>query len=357
MKILVRSPNWIGDQILSYPFFHYLRQAHPSAKITAVCVPWVEDVQFRNLVDDVHVLPRSMRSGFANRMRHLEECARELREKGPWDLGILLPNSLSSAWIFYRAGVKLRRGYAKDGRGFLLNQKISQSQLERIHRSEAYAGLLPARGKNLSGDVKYFWGVPPQTDKDELDPGIPPVVERFDVEKAWKPQEMIAPPEGPYWVLAPGSVAESRRYPAERYAALAREIARERGWPGLVVGGAQEAPLAQELCSDRTLGLKDFTARGPIPSLSRVFAQAKFTVTNDSGLAHVAALCGSRVQIVWGAGNPKITEPLGPGRVRTLFNPVSCWPCERNTCALPAPKTLQCLKGISPESVWEEIKR
>ena len=29
-KILIRAPNWIGDQILAYPCFQYLRAGYPS---------------------------------------------------------------------------------------------------------------------------------------------------------------------------------------------------------------------------------------------------------------------------------------------------------------------------------------
>ena len=54
--ILVRAPNWIGDQVLAFPFFHHLRKAYPKAHIAAVCVPWVENVQFKTLVDEVIVL-------------------------------------------------------------------------------------------------------------------------------------------------------------------------------------------------------------------------------------------------------------------------------------------------------------
>ena len=57
-KILIRAPNWIGDQILAYPCFQYLRAGYPTAQITAVCQPWVASVQFRHLVDEVYVLPQ-----------------------------------------------------------------------------------------------------------------------------------------------------------------------------------------------------------------------------------------------------------------------------------------------------------
>jgi heptosyltransferase-2 len=350
--LLVRAPNWIGDQILAYPFFHYLRAAHPRARITVACLPWVEAVQFRDLIDDVHVLPRPDRPGLRSKLETAELAARELKEKGPWDVGYCLPNSLSSAWVFFRAGVKERRGYAADGRGVLLNPGLSWEKRKSTHRSEDYVGLLPPEAQPKKKPVREFWGVPPEND---LDPGIPGVVERFDPRKAWPEASPIEPPEEPYWVLAPGSQAESRRWPLEAFAALAREILSERGWRGVIVGGPSETGAAMQLTSDRSIGLIDMTAKGSVAANSRIFERAKFTVSNDSGLAHVAALCGSPVQVVWGAGDPKRTEPLGPGRVRVIFNPVECWPCERNHCALPPGRKIECLRGIQPDAVWKEI--
>ena len=143
----------------------------------------------------------------------------------------------------------------------------------------------------------------------------------------------------------------------ENFANLARKIAAETGWTGIVVGGVSEAPHRSETLRGPELKLMDFTAQGSVASLWPVFAGAKFTVSNDSGLAHVASICGSPVQIVWGAGDPKRTEPLGPGRVRVLFNPVDCWPCERNSCSQPEGLKLACIRGIDSANVWEEMKR
>jgi lipopolysaccharide heptosyltransferase II len=351
--ILVRAPNWIGDQILAYPFYYYLRAAYPRAQITIACLPWVEAVQFRNLVDAVHVLPRADRPGLRARFETAELAASELKAIGPWDVAYCLPNSLSSAWIQYRAGAKERRGYALDGRGWLLQPGLSWEKRHSMHRSEDYVGLLPAEFQPKKKPVREFWGVPPEND---LDPGIPGVVQRFDPQAAWPGTTQTEPPQEPYWVLAPGSQAESRRWPLEAYAALAREILSSRGWRGVIVGGPAEASAAMQLTSDRSIGLIDLTARGSVASNAKIFEHAKFTVSNDSGLAHVAALCGSPVQVVWGAGDPKHTEPLGPGRVRVIFNPVECWPCERNFCQLPEGRKIECLRGIQPDAVWKEIQ-
>jgi heptosyltransferase-2 len=352
-RILVRAPNWIGDQILAYPFFHFLRQAYPRAQIISVCVQWVQDLQFRNLIDRVVVLPRTVNESLWERWKVQESGAEQLRGQGRYDLAIALPNSLSSAWLLYRAGARARRGYSLEGRRLLLNEPVVWDETSSRHRAQAYVDLLPARARP-SREVRWFFGIPTEN---ELDPRIPGVVPGFPAREAWPGFTPMTPPEEPYWVLAPGATAESRRWPTSYFAALARRVRSETGWTGLVVGGPKEAPMAHELCGDPSLGLRDWTARGPVPTLSEVFARAKFTLTNESGLAHVAAVCGSFVQIVCGAADPKRTTPLGPGRVQVAINPVECWPCERNTCAQPAVTKIQCLTGIRPETVWEEIQR
>jgi len=361
-KILIRSPNWIGDQILSYPFFYHLRKAYPKSQIAVSCVPWVRDVQFRNLINEVYVLPRPENPSLLAKWKALELGAEALRKEGPWDLGICLPNSFSSAWLLYRAKVARRRGYSADGRGFLLHESLPWTKGDPIsmgkqvsHRSEAYAQLLPREIQPIP-NAQEFWGVYPLN---ELDPKIPGVLNTFEVEKEW-PQgpdsNVMSPPAEKYWVLAPGTTAESRRWPASQFATLARRVADETGWTGVIVGGAAEGEVAKSLTENSSLKLLDWTAKGVVTSYSKIFQQAQFTVCNDSGLAHLASLCGSSVYVVWGAGNPKRTEPIGPGKVNVIMNPVECWPCESNICSQVPQKRLGCLKGISADDVWKEIK-
>ena len=359
-RILIRSPNWIGDQVLAYPFFYYLREMYPSAHIAVSCVTWVESVQFLHLVDEVIPLAPlfvarmedSVLPMWVQKARALERSAVRLRERGPWDLGICLPHSFSSAWLMFRSNVTQRVGYRSDGRGFLLHQAIDGDPSHSGHRSETYVRLLLDHRLNKK-PVTEFWGVPPAHD---LDPGIPGVQQSFPVEKAWPNVEPLSPPSQPYWVLAPGSNADSRRWSIEKFAQLAQKVSSQKGWTGVIVGGVAERPAAARLMEDPSLKLIDWTGRGSVATYWKVFRNAKVSVCNDSGLAHVAALCGSAVQIIWGAGDPKKTEPLGPGRVRILFSPVECWPCESNVCDQLKEKNLECLKNIQPEAVWEEIQ-
>ncbi|MEK6704436.1 MAG: glycosyltransferase family 9 protein [Bdellovibrionota bacterium] len=343
-KILIRSPNWIGDQVLAYPFFHMLRKSQSQAHIVVACLPWVEALQYRDLVDEVHVLDKPASIGFFHRFDSVESGARRLRKMGPWDLGIAMPRSFSTAWLLFRSSVKHRRGYKGDGRGLLLNDALEWQPHSKSHRATAFAALVPGHEPGSN---------PPE----------PVITDRFDFERSWFGLTFLEPPDFPYWVLAPGSVAESRRWPVDRFIELAKIIYAETGWKGLVVGGAAEASLASLMLGEalHKNELLDWTARGRVSSYASVFRNAKFTVSNDSGLAHVASLCGSPVQIVWGAGDPRMTAPIGPGKVKITCNPIECWPCEQNTCPI-ASQTVSndgknaCLKGIKASMVWNDIK-
>jgi heptosyltransferase-2 len=353
--ILVRAPNWIGDQVLAFPFFYHLRRAYPAAKIVSVCVPWVVDIQFQTLIDEVIPLEKSRPgSGLLEKFRHLDAEAKRVGSLRGWDLGISLPNSFSAAWLLYRAGVKRRRGYISEGRGWLLNEK-QRAPGEAFgihHRAQAYLDLLPEEVRPKR-EIREFWGVLPEN---ELDDPIPGELEKFDADRYW-PASRIEKPSGRYWVLAPGATADSRRWPLDYFIALARKISEATNLTGVIVGGPKEAPLAERLAQFEELRLVDRTARGPIPRLTELLGGAEFTVTNESGLAHVASLCGSFTQIVCGAADPRRTKPIGPGMVQVSLNSVDCWPCERNVCLQPAENQIQCLKGIKPETVWEEIRR
>ncbi len=350
-KILVRAPNWIGDQLLALPFFYFLRQAYPHAEITVSCVPWVQSIQFKNWVDRVIPLTQPEGNDLWSKFRAWESSARTLRKYGPFDLGICLPQSFSSAWILARARVSKRRGYHADGRGFLLNEGLEGRNLESLHRSEEYVQLLSREIPN-PGSVRDFWGVPPEN---PLDDGIPGVLSEFDPAAAWPEVVPIDPPIEKYWVLAPGSMAESRKWSEAAWVGLARKVSQETSYKGLIVGGSLESPLAQRLSQDSSLRLEDWTHRGVASSYWKIFRRAQFSVCNDSGLAHLASLCGSQIQVVWGAGRVQKTRPIGPGSVRLTVNPTECWPCERNECLRVAGQKLECLSGISPEAVWKEI--
>jgi heptosyltransferase-2 len=339
-RILVRAPNWIGDQILAYPFFQHLRARYPDSWITVVCTEWVRDIQFKGLVDEVRILPRTREDSFWKSARNLLRFSAEIKSAGPWDLGISLPNSFGSALFLKLAGARRRRGYAADGRSFLLNEVVPFGRGSDLHRSRAYLNLLTPEGLPSFGADEY-WTKGPERD--------------FDPYLHWPEIDPIEPPFEPYFVVAPGSNAESRRWSINHFETFIETMGSRYKMKAVVVGGRAEKELAKELLRRGVL-IEDYTARGWVAAHWKLFRGASFTICNDSGLAHVAALCGSRVQIVWGAGDPARTLPIGPGPVRMKTNPVSCWPCERNQCRFQDSRLNQCLQGITGDVLFEEVE-
>ncbi len=333
-RILVRAPNWIGDQVMAFPFFYKLRQQNPNAWIAVVCTEWVRDLQFIGLVDEVFVIPKRKRKGFFSSMGWIIKTAKRIKKIGPWDQGWILPNSFGSAALFKLAKVKFLTGYAVDARSFLLNNAVQWDGNPHIHRSQSYLNLIPGESRN---DVAL-------------------IAKNFDPIKYWAAVAPQSAPDGDYFVVAPGATAVSRRWFAESFRDLILQIQKRYGWQCVVVGGPAEKKIADWL---KTQGVRidDRVGQGSVASLWRVFRSAKVTITNESGLSHVSALCRSPVQIVCGAADPKRTHPIGPGKYSVYTNPVECWPCERNTCSQTGSKYLQCLRGIRPEQVLDLVEK
>jgi heptosyltransferase-2 len=339
-RILVRSPNWIGDQVLAFPFYRTLRERYPEAWIAVVCTEWVRDIQFRGLVDEVFVLPKRKEDSTFHAFKKIWNFAKSLKQKGPWDLGITLPNSFGSALLMYLCGAKNRRGYVADARGFLLNEKIEWNPSHEIHRSQAYLNLLADEGLP-SHQAQDYWKFSGDS--------------RFDPIRYWPDILPIEPPKVPYFIVAPGATADTRRWSAEQFSSFIGQATRKFGLKAVIVGGNAEKVIAAKFFKDGVLA-EDYTGRGWVAAHWKLFREAKFTVCNESGLAHVAALCGSPVQIICGAADPRRTKPIGPGSVQVKVNPVECWPCEKNICQFQDERKNQCLVGITPTQIIEEVE-
>ena len=335
-RLLVRAPNWIGDQVMAYPFFSQLRKNYPQAWIGVVCTEWVKDIQFRGFVDEVFILPKFRRKSLLNSYRSIRRISEELKQKGPWDLGLLLPNSFGSALLFHLAKVKSIRGHQADLRGYFLTEKLIWNPDPSIHRAETYLNLLKQDSESLEPVKEYF--------------------NKFDPVRHWPEVIPFEFPRDRYVVIAPGATADSRRWSAEKFSALIEQIYSKWGYRSVVVGGPAEKSIAEEFIK-KELPVIDFTGKGSVSSLWKIFQNSQFIVCNESGLAHVASLCGTKVLIVCGAADPKRTKPVGPGPVQVITNTtVSCWPCEKNTCQYQGAQKNQCHEGIQVSQVIEKIE-
>jgi len=346
-RILVRAPNSIEDQILSFPFFGSLRQNHPNAWISVVCSERTKHFQFRRLVDDVVVLPSLRSRGLFSSMRAIYQAAKQLRELGPWDYGVLVPNSFGSALLFRLAKVKKIRGYAVDGRSVLLHEKLKWQVGHRSNQTQFSSGYM--RGKTHRAQV-YLDLVPPlgraQTPENWA--------KRFDPVEQWPDFSPIEPPEDRYFVVAPWDRYETKRWPIERFAEFAMQLQEATGWRPLLI--AEEKSVSARFKALMRTPFVDYVAAAPVPAFWKVFERAQLTVCNDSFFAHVASLCRSKVQVIGGGFDPVATRPIGPGQVIFYTNPVICWPCASKNCSQVGTHRLSCLTETSVQNALDQCR-
>lgn len=100
-------------------------------------------------------------------------------------------------------------------------------------------------------------------------------------------------PAGPYALLIPGSAPHrpEKRWPADRYGALAQLLLRE-GLRPVIAGGKAESPLAATI-RDRCPAALDLTGHTDLFGLAGLARHATVAVGNDTGPTHMAAALGT----------------------------------------------------------------
>lgn len=112
-------------------------------------------------------------------------------------------------------------------------------------------------------------------------------------------------------MLHPGAGGRRKRWPAERFAEIARRLA-GRGCAIAVTQGAADEDAVATLC--RALGnvpvriLADLA----LPDLATELAEASLFVGNDSGITHLAAMLGIPTLAIFGPYDPVYWSPIGP---------------------------------------------
>ncbi|MFC4464181.1 glycosyltransferase family 9 protein [Streptomyces xiangluensis] len=124
-------------------------------------------------------------------------------------------------------------------------------------------------------------------------------------------------------VVHPGADAAARRWPKERFAAVALELYRG-GHDVVVTAGGGEEALARfvateaELPSAAVLG-----GAGDVPfdQLAALVARARCVVVGDTGLAHLATALGTPSVVLFGPVTPRLWGPPADPRHRVLWHP------------------------------------
>jgi ADP-heptose:LPS heptosyltransferase len=160
-----------------------------------------------------------------------------------------------------------------------------------------------------------------------------------------------APPQDPaLTLLHPGAASEARRWPADRWATVAR-AERAHGRRVILSGSAAELPLARRIAAAAQLPAGAIRAgEGDLGDLAALVARAGRVVCGDTGVAHLATALRVPSVVLFG---PTAPSAWGPPRDRPWHRVV--W---RGAVGDPhAARVDGGLARIQPQDVLAELAR
>lgn len=332
-RILVVLPNWYGETLFATPFLRLLRQQQPEAFLATLGSPRCREVLAHHpgldaIIDyDERGTHRSLLAKW--------RLARQLRRER-FDAAFILRRSLSRTVFVALAGIPTRVGTANPKTGWLLTHR-APTPVAPLHKASTYLPLLEAVGLSaVPGPYEYTVTALERRQARE----------RLAAERA----------DGrPLVVLHPGANWAHKRWPPERFAALADRLIASRGAQVAVTGGPDDAPLAEAITGQMRQRALVLTGRTTLRELGAVLGEAALVVANDTGVLHLAAALGRPVVALFGPTSPRLTGPLGdPARTIVLHHP-DC--CPRVPCTRPHHPAHPGMAAISVEEVYEAAVR
>jgi heptosyltransferase-2 len=337
MKILVRAPNWIGDAVMSIPALRALRELFPDANVTLYTKQWAEGIfQDAPFIDRILTV-QNTGSGFWETVSE----AKRVRA-GRYDLAILFTNSFQTAAVARIAGVKRRVGYSREGRGILLSDPIKPPVWEQDrHQSFYYLNLIEETARRMGLDLAH--GIEHSVDLLLINDERRVKARRILVESGLDL-------ERPTVAFGTGSTnSAAKRWGEAKFAALADLLVTDASANVILLGSKQEVEISARVAALSNADVVDLTGMTDLATAAAILSEIDLFVSNDMGLAHVAAAVGTKALVIFGPTNDVNTRPLG-SHAAVIRHPVECSPCMLRQC----PIDHRCMVRISPESVFQK---
>ncbi len=303
-RILVRSSNWLGDACMSVPAIREIKRGRPDVYLS-MATPEKLAALWKIVpeIDEVIALPA----------KSIFQSARRMRRRPHFDAAVLFPNSLRSALEVWLARIPRRVGFAGHWRRTLLNQSPRATKPHGIaHQTYKYLELASCIGANVQAEFPTANPINRNTE---------PLV----------------------FALCPGAeYGPAKRWPAERFAEVAQEIATPHPVRWIIFGSKADAAVATGIAAilgDRCVNRAGLTT---LEQLIEELRGCDLLLTNDTGTMHLAALLCIPTVSIFGSTEPKRTGPLGAGH-SILRHHVECSPCFLREC----PLDFRCMHAVS----------
>lgn len=335
-NILLIKMSSLGDILHSLPFAAALRSRYPHAKIT-----WMVHPQFAGFLPDPPVIDEVLyfdkvkfnSIGFGEKIAYFKELRDMLRSKN-FDLVIDLQGLFKSAVIAAMCGCENRIGYCEMREGSKFVSKAIKGEHSKDHVIERYLDV----ARYLGAEVKEIeFPMPDLTAESQS------IANKLAANGVY---------DNSYVVIVPGARWETKVWPADHYADLAKMII-EDGRSVVLAGGAEDKvkglAISAKVNSDKLVNLIGETS---LKELAALIKGCSVYISADTGPLHFAAALKKPLIALYGPTSPERTGPYGSNDTTVITSPAACAGCLKKVC-----DNWHCMDDITPEMVYNAYKQ
>lgn len=325
-RALIIKPSGIGDIVHALPVAIALKRT-----MSDLTLDWLVFTRFADIlrnapfVDDVVTWDRQ--GGFAE-YRRVIGTVRARR----YDIVADLQALLRTAFVGLLSGARRRVAVS-------LARECSRLLEPPVAR---YDPALHAVERNYQV-ARHLAGGAPLPDPLDLLPWIT----LTDAERKTA-RALLAGADGPTVVFSVGSRGAHKVWPPDRFAALIARLRAAYGISPVFVGSSAEQELAAQVLSRIPCPAINLTGATDLRGVCAVLGSCAAVISNDNGIAHIAAALDRPVLTIFGATNPVWYRPYNR-RSTYVYHPLSCAPCDiRARCT-----TFRCMAAVSVDEVFQ----
>lgn len=335
-RIVVLRALQLGDLLCSVPAFRALRRALPEAHVTLVCLPWARDFvdRFSDYFDNFLEFPGF--PGLPERPFAVHDFPAFLAQaqQARFDLAIQMHGSGSFVNpLLMLLGAQRNAGYYVPGEWCPEPERFFPYP-DEVPEVRRHLALMEYLGAPACGDQLEF----------PLRPG--------DREELARLSEARGLTRHGYVCIHPGARYHSRRWGAEKFAAVGDALA-QRGLDVVITGSAAETELADAVIQAMRAPAINLAGRTSLGALAALLSDARLLISNDTGVSHVAAGLNVPSVVVVTGSDPIRWAPLDTQLHPIVSHRVDCQPCEHVICPIGHP----CATELQPERVLETADR
>lgn len=324
-RVLLIHPGALGDLVQALPAFGAVRAGYPDAHVTLLTDAGLADLaRGTRLFDEVigFDAPLAYHGSPGARVGLFARLALRVRRAAP-DVAAVFKGAIVYGLLAALSGARQRAGLARGVGRRALTHPVPIDPAR--HHEDRFLEVVAALGLDVQYRTDPAWPAVPDLVTEQLPERVHPLIG-----------------------LAPGGARNAKqdlpvkRWPADRFAALARALAAAHPHAAFVLLGASgdraEVDAVRAALADARV--VDLAGRTDVAGARAAIATLDVFVGNDSGLMHVAATTDTPTVVAFGPTDPRVLAPRAPG-VRAVWVPAPNPPCydevtgAMRSCAVP----------------------